>query len=66
MAEDNTDRADEHEAEREAAVEEELERIDRGPEEVDDGDAALGTQNAPREDAVDDLEDAESDIEQPE
>lgn len=60
MAEDDTDRADEYEAEREAEVEEELERVDRDPDEVDDGDDDLGTQNAPREDEQpDDLEEAE-------
>lgn len=60
MAEDNTDRADEYEAEREAEIEEELERVDRDPDEVDDGDDDLGTQNAPRSDEeLDDLEDAE-------
>ena len=68
MAEDDTDRVDEHEAEREAEIEDELDRIDRDPDEVDDGDANLGTQNAPREDEeeIDDLEDAEADLEQPE
>lgn len=50
MAEDDTDRADELEAEREAEIEEELERIDRNPDEVDEGDDNLGTQNAPRSD----------------
>ncbi len=50
MAEDDTDRRDEHEAEREAEIEDELERIDRDPDEADtDGD--LGTQNAPRDEA---------------
>lgn len=58
MAEDNSDRANEYEAEREAEIEDELERIDRDPEEIDEGDSTLGTQNAPREDA-DDLEEAE-------
>ena len=50
MAEDDTDRADELEAEREAEVEDELERIGRDPDEIDDGDGDLGTQNAPRTD----------------
>ncbi|MCU4973086.1 hypothetical protein OB955_10065 [Halobacteria archaeon AArc-m2/3/4] len=50
MAEDDTDRADEYEAEREAEIEDELERVDRDPEEVDEGDGDLGTQNAPRAD----------------
>ncbi|WP_255168156.1 hypothetical protein [Natrononativus amylolyticus] len=50
MAEDDTDRRDEHEAEREAEIEDELERIDRDPDEVDDGDDDLGKQNAPRRD----------------
>ncbi|ELY64520.1 hypothetical protein C489_17244 [Natrinema versiforme JCM 10478] len=58
MAEDDSDRANEYEAEREAEIEDELERIDRDPDEVDEGDGNLGTQNAPREDA-DDLEEAE-------
>ncbi|QLG48164.1 hypothetical protein [Natrinema halophilum] len=58
MAEDDADRANEHEAERQAEVNEELERIDCDPDEVDDGDDDLGTQNAPREDA-DTLEEAE-------
>ncbi len=53
MAEDDTDRTDEYEAEREAEIEDELERIDRDPDDVDEGDGALGTQNAPREDADD-------------
>jgi len=48
MAEDNTDRANEHEAERDAEIEEELERIGRDPDEVSAGDDDLGTQNAPR------------------
>ncbi|QFU81242.1 hypothetical protein [Natronorubrum aibiense] len=52
MAEDDTDRADEYEAEREAEIEDELERIDRDPDTVDAGDD-LGTQNAPREEADD-------------
>ena len=50
MAEDDADRADELEAEREAEVEDELERIGRDPDEIDDGDGDLGTQNAPRTD----------------
>ncbi len=56
MAEDDTDRADEYEAEREAEIEDELERIDRDPDEVDDGDDDLGTQNAPRSEDEDGLE----------
>ncbi|WIV66783.1 hypothetical protein [Natrialbaceae archaeon AArc-T1-2] len=52
MAEDDTDRADELEAEREAEIEDELERIGRDPDEVDEGDD-LGTQNAPRSDEED-------------
>ncbi|OLZ40742.1 hypothetical protein A6E15_06940 [Natrinema saccharevitans] len=63
MAEDDTDRTDEYEAEREAEIEDELERIDRDPDEVDDGDGALGTQNAPREDA-ETLEEAEGEAEE--
>ncbi len=60
MAEDDTDRANEYEAEREAEIEEELERVDRDPDEVDDGDDDLGTQNARRSDEQpDDLEEAE-------
>ncbi|MDJ1431702.1 hypothetical protein [Halostagnicola sp. A-GB9-2] len=42
MAEDDTDRKDEYEAEREAEIEDELERVDRNPDEVDDGDDNLG------------------------
>ncbi|RQG91944.1 hypothetical protein [Natrarchaeobius chitinivorans] len=49
MAEDDSDRANEYDAEREAEIEDELERIDRDPDEVDDG-GDLGTQNAPRSD----------------
>ncbi len=65
MAEDNTDRADEYEAEREAEIEEELERVDRDPDEVDDGDDDLGTQNAPRSDEEpDDLEEAEGEADE--
>ncbi|MCU4925601.1 hypothetical protein OB905_06325 [Halobacteria archaeon AArc-dxtr1] len=52
MAEDDTDREDELDAERDAEIEDELKRIDRNPDEVDDGD--LGTQNAPRSDTDDD------------
>ncbi|SDR12791.1 hypothetical protein [Natronobacterium texcoconense] len=65
MAEDNTDRADEIEAEREAEIEDELERVGRDPDEVDAGDDDLGTQNAPRADdeEIEDLEDAEEDLE---
>ncbi|ELY25381.1 hypothetical protein C500_18226, partial [Natrialba magadii ATCC 43099] len=37
MAEDNTDRTDEYESERKAEIEDELERIDRDPDEVDEG-----------------------------
>ncbi|AFZ73396.1 hypothetical protein [Natronobacterium gregoryi] len=61
MAEDDTDRVDEYEAERDAEIEDELERIGRDPDEVDAGDDDLGTQNAPRADAeeIEDLEDAE-------
>ncbi|USZ72725.1 hypothetical protein [Natronosalvus halobius] len=47
MAEDDTDRTDEYEAEREAEIEDELERIDRDPDEVDEG-GDLGKQSAPR------------------
>ena len=62
MAEDDTDRVDELEAEREAEIEEELERIGRDPDTVDDGDDSLGTQNAPRSEEEEDLEeDAETD-----
>lgn len=56
MAEDDTDRRDEYEAEREAEVEDELERIDRDPEEVDEGSDDLGTQNAPRSETDEDPE----------
>ncbi|THE63654.1 hypothetical protein D8Y22_17735 [Salinadaptatus halalkaliphilus] len=61
MAEDDTDRADEREAERAAEIGDELERIGRDPDEVDDGSADLGTQNAPREEAeeLEDLEEAD-------
>ena len=59
MAEDDTDRADELEAEREAEIEDELERIGRDPDAVDEGDDDLGTQNAPRTDE----EDSEADDE---
>lgn len=47
MAEDDTDRSDEYEAEREAEIEDELERIDRDPDDVDEG-GDLGKQSAPR------------------
>lgn len=61
MAEDDTDRADEHEAERKAEIEDELERIDRDPDEADaNGD--LGTQNAPRNDADEREERDEDDL----
>ena len=50
MAEDDTDRKDEYEAERQAEIQDELERIGRDPEEVDEGDDDLGKQNAPRDD----------------
>lgn len=56
MAEDDTDRQDEYEAEREAEVEDELERIDRDPDEVDEGSDDLGTQNAPRSETDEDPE----------
>lgn len=56
MAEDDTDRADELEAERQAEIEDELERIGRDPDETDDGDDALGTQNAPRSDDEEELD----------
>ena len=56
MAEDDTDRADELEAEREAEIEAELERIGRDPDAVDDGDGSLGTQSAPRSESEEDLE----------
>ncbi|NUB92905.1 hypothetical protein HT576_18015 [Haloterrigena sp. SYSU A121-1] len=58
MAEDDSDRANEHEAEREAEIEDEMERVDQDPDQVDEGDDDLGKQNAPREDA-EDLEEAE-------
>lgn len=60
MAEDDTDRADELEAEREAEIEDELERIGRDPDEVDEGDGDLGTQNAPRTDEGDPESDDET------
>ncbi|ELY95808.1 hypothetical protein [Natrialba taiwanensis] len=50
MAEDDTDRADEYESEREAEIEDELERIDRDPDEADDGSSEVGSQSAPRRD----------------
>ena len=50
MAEDNTDRADEYESERKAEIEDELERIDRDPDEVDKGSTDVGSQSAPRRD----------------
>ena len=56
MAEDDTDRRDELEAERSAEIEDELERIDRDPDEVDDGDGSLGGQNAPRRETESDDE----------
>ncbi len=61
MAEDDADRANEYEAEREAEIEDELERVDQDPDQVDAGDDDLGTQNAPREEEaeLEDLEDAE-------
>ena len=61
MAEDDADRANEHEAERDAEIEDELERIDRDPDEVSAGDDGLGTQNAPRtdEEEMDDRESAD-------
>ena len=56
MAQDDTDRTDEREAE----IPEELERVGRDPDAVDAGDDDLGTQNAPREDEQsDELADAE-------
>ncbi|WP_255193156.1 hypothetical protein [Natronobeatus ordinarius] len=58
MAEDDTDRANELEAEREAKIEDELERIGRDPDEVDEGDD-FGTQNAPRTDEEEALEPGE-------
>ncbi len=48
MAEVDTDRADELDSERRAEIEDELERIDRDPDEVDEGDSAVGGQSAPR------------------
>ena len=61
MAEGDTDPADDLEAEREAEIKEELDRIDRDPDETDDGDDSLGTQNAPRSEEEDELEeDAET------
>lgn len=59
MAEEDSDRKNEKQAEREAEVEEELERIDRDPDEVDEGDDDLGTQNAPRSDE-EDIEDVDT------
>ncbi len=47
MAEENTDRADEYEAELEAEINAELERIGQDPDRVDEGSDQLGTQNAP-------------------
>lgn len=58
MAEDDTDRADEFEAEREAEIEDELERIGRDPDEVDGGDD-LGKQNAPRTDEDEAIDEGE-------
>lgn len=61
MAQDDTDRVDEREAERNAEIVEEMERIGRDPDEVDEGDDDLGTQNAPRSDEqADDLDEAEA------
>jgi len=50
MAEDDTDRRDELEAERTAETEDELERVGRDPDDTDEGDDALGGQSAPRRD----------------
>lgn len=63
MAQDDSDRSNEYEAEREAEITDELERIDRDPDEADVGSDDLGTQNAPREDA-DDLEDLEEETQE--
>ena len=55
MAEDDQDRTREQEAEREAGINAELERIGKGPEEVDAGCDSLGRQHSetglPRESA---------------
>ncbi|ELY98237.1 hypothetical protein C482_11982 [Natrialba chahannaoensis JCM 10990] len=50
MAEDNTDRANEYESERKAEIEDELERIDRDPDEINEGSTDVGSQSAPRRD----------------
>ena len=65
MAADNTNRTDEREAERAAEIDDELERIDRDPDAVDDGDGDLGTQNAPRDAELGGLEDAEEEPDEP-
>ncbi|WP_247729401.1 hypothetical protein [Halovivax limisalsi] len=59
MAQDDTDRADELEAERAAEIEDELERVGRDPDEVDADDEAVGTQSAPRRDEEDSENEAE-------
>lgn len=47
MAEDDQDRTQEKQAELEAEINSELERVGKDPDEVDDGSDNLGTQSAP-------------------
>lgn len=47
MAKDDQDRANEMEAEREAEINAEMERVGQDPEQVSEGSESLGTQNAP-------------------
>ncbi|MFP8956293.1 hypothetical protein ACLI4Y_06160 [Natrialbaceae archaeon A-CW3] len=63
MAEDDTDRVDEYEAERTAEIEDELERIGRDPAETD-ADGSVGSQSSPRRDEQTEPE-AEPDNDEP-
>lgn len=69
MAEDDKDRANETEAEREAEITAEMERVGQDPDQVQEGSENLGTQNAPsgelREDATEEDEAEEAEEEEP-
>lgn len=47
MADDNQNRAREADAEREAEIASEMDRVDQDPDQVSEGDRNLGTQSAP-------------------
>lgn len=65
MADDDQNRAREAEAEREAEINSEMERVDQDPDQVDDGSESLGTESAESGTPRDGEDDAESPLDEP-